>query len=110
MGNVKDLMGMIPGMGKAMKGVEIEDDAFKHVEAMISSMTNEERSNPSILNGSRRQRVARGSGRSVNEVNQLIKQFNDMGKLMKMMQGGGMKNMMKMMGKGGGMPNLPFGK
>ena len=110
MGNVKDLMGMIPGMGKAMKGVEVEDDAFKHVEAMVSSMTNEERSNPSILNGSRRQRVARGSGRSVNEVNQLIKQFNDMGKLMKMMQGGGMKNMMKMMGKGGGMPNLPIGK
>ena len=109
MGNVKDLMGMIPGMGKAMKGVEIEDDAFKHVEAMVSSMTNEERSNPSILNGSRRQRVARGSGCSVNEVNQLIKQFNDMGKLMKMMQGGGMKNMMKMMGKGG-MPKMPFGK
>ena len=109
MGNVKDLMGMIPGMGKAMKGVEIEDDAFKHVEAMVSSMTNEERSNPSILNGSRRQRVARGSGRSVNEVNQLIKQFNDMGKLMKMMQGGGMKNMMKIMGKGG-MPKMPFGK
>lgn len=109
MGNVKDLMGMIPGMGKAMKGVEIEDDAFKHVEAMVSSMTIEERSNPSILNGSRRQRVARGSGRSVNEVNQLIKQFNDMGKLMKMMQGGGMKNMMKMMGKGG-MPKMPFGK
>ena len=76
---------------------------------MVSSMTNEERSNPSILNGSRRQRVARGSGRSVNEVNQLIKQFNDMGKLMKMMQGGGMKNMMKMMGKGG-MPKMPFGK
>ena len=109
MGNVKDLMGMIPGMGKAMKGVEIEDDAFKHVEAIVSSMTNEERSNPSILNGSRRQRVARGSGRPVNEVNQLIKQFNDMGKLMKMMQGGGMKNMMKMMGKGG-MPKMPFGK
>ena len=109
MGNVKDLMGMIPGMGKAMKGVEVEDDVFKHIEAMVSSMTNEERSNPSILNGSRRQRVARGSGRSVNEVNQLIKQFNDMGKLMKMMQGGGMKNMMKMMGKGG-MPKMPFGK
>ena len=109
MGNVKDLMGMIPGMGKAMKGVEIEDDAFKHVEAMISSMTNKERSNPSILNGSRRQRVARGSGRSVNDVNQLIKQFNDMSKMMKMMQGVGMKNMMKMMGKGG-MPNLPIGK
>jgi signal recognition particle subunit SRP54 len=109
MGNVKDLMGMIPGMGKAMKDVEIEDDAFKHVEAMISSMTKEERSNPSILNGSRRQRVARGSGRSVKEVNQLIKQFNDMGKVMKMMQGGGMKNMMKMMGNGG-MPKMPFGR
>jgi len=109
MGNVKDLMGMIPGMGKAMKGVEIEDDAFKYVEAMISSMTKQERSNPSLLNGSRRQRVARGSGRSVSEVNQLIKQFNDMSKVMKMMQGGGMKNMMKMMGKGG-MPNMPLGK
>jgi signal recognition particle subunit SRP54 len=109
MGNVKDLMAMIPGMGKAMKGVEIEDDAFKYVEAMISSMTKQERSNPSLLNGSRRQRVARGSGRSVSEVNQLIKQFNDMSKVMKMMQGGGMKNMMKMMGKGG-MPNMPLGK
>ena len=110
MGNIKDLMGMIPGMGKAMKGVEIEDDAFKHIEAMIGSMTKKERSNPAILNGSRRQRVARGSGRSVKEVNQLIKQFNDMGKVMKMMQGGGMKNMMKMMGKGGGMPNMPMGR
>lgn len=109
MGNVKDLMGMIPGMGKAIKDVEIEDDAFKHVEAMIQSMTKEERANPSILNGSRRQRIARGSGRSVKEVNQLIKQFGDMSKVMKMMQGGGMKNMMKMMGKGG-MPKMPFGK
>ncbi len=109
MGNVKDLMGMIPGMGKAMKGVEIEDDAFKHVEAMIGSMTLEERSTPSILNGSRRQRVAMGSGRSISDVNQLIKQFNDMGKVMKMMQGGGMKNMMKAMGKGG-MPNPPLGR
>ena len=109
MGNVKDLMGMIPGMGKAMKGVEIEDDAFKHLEAMIGSMTNEERSTPSILNGSRRQRVALGSGRTISDVNQLIKQFNDMGKVMKMMQGGGMKNMMKAMGKGG-MPNPPLGR
>ena len=109
MGNVKDLMGMIPGMGKAMKGVEIEDDAFKHVEAMIGSMTLEERSTPSILNGSRRQRVAMGSGRSISDVNQLIKQFNDMGKVMKMMQGGGMKNMMKAMGKGG-MQNPPLGR
>ena len=109
MGNMKDLMGMIPGMGKAMKGVEIEDDMFKHVEAMISSMTNKERSNPSLLNGSRKQRVARGSGRSISEVNQMIKQFSDMGKVMRMMQGGGMKNMMKMMEKGGN-PNLPMSK
>jgi signal recognition particle subunit SRP54 len=109
MGNMKDLMGMIPGMGKAMKGVEIEDDAFKHVEAMISSMTNQERSNPSLLNGSRKQRVAGGCGRSVSEVNQMIKQFSDMSKVMKMMQGGGMKNMMNMMGKGGN-PNLPMPK
>ena len=110
MGNVKDLMGMIPGMGKAMKGVEIEDDAFKHVEAMIGSMTKDERATPSLLNGSRRQRIARGSGRTISDVNQLIKQFNDMGKVMKMMQGGGMKNMMKSMGKGGGMPNPPLGR
>ena len=109
MGNMKDLVGMIPGMGKAMKGVEIEDDAFKHVEAMISSMTNKERSNPSLLNGSRKQRVARGCGRSVIEVNQMIKQFSDMGKVMRMMQGGGMKNMMKMMEKGG-KPNSPMSK
>jgi signal recognition particle subunit SRP54 len=107
MGNMKDLMGMIPGIGKAMKGVEIEDDAFKHVEAMISSMTNKERSNPSLLNGSRKQRIARGCGRSVSEVNQMIKQFSDMGKVMRMMQGGGMKNMMKMMEKGGS-PNIPM--
>jgi len=110
MGNVKDLMGMIPGIGKAMKGVEIEDDAFKHVEAMIGSMTKDERATPSLLNGSRRQRIARGSGRTISDVNQLIKQFNDMGKVMKMMQGGGMKNMMKSMGKGGGMPNPPLGR
>jgi signal recognition particle subunit SRP54 len=109
MGNMKDLMGMIPGMGKAMKGVEIDDDAFKHVEAMISSMTNQERSSPSLLNGSRKQRVARGCGRSVSEVNQMIKQFSDMSKVMKMMQGGGMKNMMNMIGKGG-KPNLPMSK
>jgi signal recognition particle subunit SRP54 len=90
-----------------MKGVEIEDDAFKHIEAMISSMTNKERSNPSLLNGSRKQRIARGCGRSVSEVNQMIKQFSDMGKVMRMMQGGGMKNMMKIMEKGGS-PNIPM--
>ena len=101
MGNMKDLMGMIPGMGKAMKGVDIDDDAFKGIEAMINSMTKEERQNPKILNGARRKRIAQGSGTDVTEVNQLIKQFSQMGKMMKMMQGGGAQKMMQMMqGKG----------
>ena len=101
MGNMKDLMGMIPGMGKAMKGVDIDDDAFKGIEAMINSMTKEERQNPKILNGTRRKRIAQGSGTDVTEVNQLIKQFSQMGKMMKMMQGGGAQKMMQMMqGKG----------
>jgi signal recognition particle subunit SRP54 len=97
MGNMKDLMGMIPGMGKAMKGMDIEDDAFKHVEAMIHSMTPDERANPSTLNASRKKRIAKGSGRSIQELNQLLKQFNQMSKMMKMMQGGGGKKMMQMM-------------
>ena len=95
MGNVKDLMGMIPGMGKAMKDVEIEDDAFKGVEAMIQSMTPAEKAKPEILNGSRRKRIARGSGTSIQEVNKLIKQFEDTRKMMKMMSN--KKNMMNMM-------------
>lgn len=103
MGNMKDLMGMIPGMGKAMKGVEIEDDAFKHIEAIIYSMSPEERSNPSIINGSRKKRIAGGSGTSIQEVNKLIKQFDDMRKMMKLMSNKkNMMNMMKQM-KGGGM-------
>ncbi|MDG1190037.1 MAG: signal recognition particle protein, partial [Flavobacteriales bacterium] len=107
MGNMKDLMGMIPGMGKALKGVDIDDDAFKGIEAMIKSMTLEERSNPKLLNGSRRKRIANGSGTSIQEVNQLIKQFGQMGKMMKMMQGGGAKQMMQMMkNNGGGMPKM----
>ena len=107
MGNMKDLVGMIPGAGKAMKDVDIDDDAFKGIEAMIKSMTLEERSNPNLLNGSRRKRIANGSGTSVQEVNQLIKQFGQMGKMMKMMQGGGAKQMMQMMkNKGGGMPGM----
>ena len=106
MGNMKDLMGMIPGMGKALKGVDIDDDAFKGIEAMIKSMTFEERSNPKILNGSRRKRIANGSGTSIQEVNQLIKQFGQMGKMMKMMQGGGAKQMMQMMKNRGGMPRM----
>ena len=106
MGNMKDLMGMIPGMGKALKGEDIDDDAFKGIEAMIKSMTLEERSNPKILNGSRRKRIANGSGTSIQEVNQLIKQFGQMGKMMKMMQGGGAKQMMQMMKNRGGMPRM----
>jgi signal recognition particle subunit SRP54 len=90
-------MGMIPGAGKAIKDMDIDDDAFKHVEAIIYSMTPEERSNPAKLNASRKKRVAKGSGRSIQEVNQLLKQFNQMSKMMKMMQGGGGKKMMQMM-------------
>jgi signal recognition particle subunit SRP54 len=100
MGNMKDLMGMIPGVGKALKGIDIPDDAFKHVEAMIRSMTPEERSNPSLINGSRRARIAAGSGRSVPELNKLIKQFDDMSRVMKMMQGqGGRSQLMSMMNR-----------
>jgi signal recognition particle subunit SRP54 len=97
MGNVKDLVGMIPGMGKAMKDVDLEDDAFDGIEAIIHSMTPDERQNPVILNGSRRKRIAMGSGTSIQDVNRLIKQFEDTRKMMKMMSGGGGKlmNMMK---------------
>jgi len=97
MGNMKDLMGMIPGMGKALKGMDIDDDAFKHIEAMIHSMTPDERANPSKLNASRKKRIAAGSGRSIQDVNQLLKQFDQMSKMMKMMQGGRGKQMMQMM-------------
>jgi len=98
MGNMKDLMGMIPGMGKAMKNIDIDDDAFKHIEAMINSMTLQERQNPDVINGSRRKRIASGSGRTVQDVNNLLKQFTEMRKMMKMMQsGGGRRGMMNMM-------------
>ena len=98
MGNMKDLMGMIPGASKALKGVDIDDDAFKGIEAIIDSMTPDERTKPQIINASRKKRIAKGSGTSVQEVNQLLKQFNQMSKMMKMMQGGGGKNLMRMMG------------
>jgi len=97
MGSMKDLVGMIPGAGKAMKDVDIDDDAFKGIEAIIHSMTPSERSTPSSINASRKKRIAKGSGTSVQEVNQLMKQFNQMSKMMKMMQGGGGKKMMQMM-------------
>jgi len=85
MGNLKDLMGMIPGVGKAMKGVDVNDDSFKPVEAIIRSMTKQERENPDLINGSRKDRIAKGSGTSVTQVNQLLKQFSDMRKMMKTM-------------------------
>ena len=91
MGNMKDLLGMIPGVGKALKDVDIKDDAFKHIEAIIQSMTPEERTNPQILNPSRKQRIANGSGRNIQEVNRLIKQFDDMRKMMRMVQNSGGK-------------------
>lgn len=99
MGNMKDLMGMIPGIGKAMKGVDIDDDAFKHVEAIIQSMTPKERENPKLINGSRRKRIADGAGRDLQEVNKLIKQFEETSKMMKMMTNkNAMSRMMQSMG------------
>jgi signal recognition particle subunit SRP54 len=97
MGNVKDLMAMIPGVGKAVKDLDIDDDAFKGIEAIIRSMTPEERVNPVVLNGSRRKRIAMGSGTSVQEVNKLLKQFEETRKMMKMMTKSG--NVAKLIGK-----------
>ena len=105
MGNIKDLAGMIPGVGKAIKDVDIDNDAFKGIESIIYSMTPYERSNPHVLNGSRKKRIAAGSGTNVQEINLLIKQFSQMGKMMKMMQGGGASRMMEMM-KGNNMPKF----
>jgi signal recognition particle subunit SRP54 len=97
MGNIKDLVGMIPGMGKMMKDVDIDDDAFKSIEAIIQSMTPQERKNPVLLNGSRRKRIAAGSGTDIQEVNRLVKQFEDTRKMMKMMTTGGGKQMLRNM-------------
>ncbi|MDG1966031.1 MAG: signal recognition particle protein [Flavobacteriaceae bacterium] len=97
MGNMKDLMGMIPGAGKMMGDVDIDDDSFKYIETIIGSMTPKERSEPNLLNHSRKTRIAKGSGRDISEVNQLIKQFGQMSKMMKMMQGGKGKQMMQML-------------
>ncbi len=106
MGNLKDLMGMIPGVGKMMKDIDIEDDAFKHIEAIIQSMTPKERGNPDIINQPRRNRIAKGAGRELSEVNKLIKQFEDMRKVMKQFSDpSAMMKMQKMMKNmpGGGM-------
>jgi len=97
MGNLKDLASMIPGVGKQIKDLDIDDDAFKGIEAIIRSMTPAERSNPEILNGSRRARIARGSGTNVQEVNKLIKQFDETRKMMRMMTTGGGKQVMRNM-------------
>jgi signal recognition particle subunit SRP54 len=105
MGNVKDLMGMIPGMGKAMKDVDIPDDAFKGIEAIILSMTPKERANPGLLNPSRKNRIAQGSGTNIQDINKLLKQFEDMRKMMKLMSNP--RNMMGMMSKLKGMGGMP---
>jgi len=95
MGNVKDLMGMIPGVGKAIKDLDIDDNAFKGIEAIIRSMTPEERRNPGVLNGSRRKRIADGSGTTVQEVNRLLKQFDETRRMMKMVtKSGGQAKLM----------------
>ena len=110
MGNIKDLASMIPGVGKAIKDVDIDDDAFKGIEAIIYSMTPKERTNPEILNQSRKTRIAKGSGTNIQEVNRLIKQFDQMRKMMKMFSGNNMGNMARMagmMGKMKGMPGMP---
>ena len=104
MGNLKDLASMIPGMGKVMKNMDFDDDAFKGIEAIIHSMTPEERNNPAIINGSRRKRIATGSGSTIQDVNRLMKQFEDTRKMMRMMTTGGKKKMARMMG------NMPFGR
>lgn len=103
MGSMKDLVGMLPGVGKALKDVEIEDDAFKHIEAIIHSMTPKERATPSLLDAKRKLRIAKGAGTDIQQVNQLLKQFDQMSKMMKMMQGAKGKNLMRMMGQMKGM-------
>lgn len=104
MGNIKDLAAMIPGVGKAIRDVDIDDNAFKGIEAIIQSMTPKERTNPELLNTSRRQRIAKGSGTSIQEVNRLIKQFDQTRKMMKMITG---SKMAGMMGRMKGMPGMP---
>lgn len=107
MGNLKDLAAMIPGVGKAIKDVDIDDNAFNGIEAIIKSMTPKERTNPEILNQSRRIRIAKGSGTNIQEVNRLIKQFDQTRKMMKMVTGTNMAKMAGMMSKMKGMPGMP---
>ena len=102
MGNIRDLASMIPGMDKALKGEEIDDDAFKIIEAIIYSMTPAEREDPKLLNGTRRKRIANGSGTSIVEVNRLVKQFEETAKMMRMMTTSKGKKVMRMMNAMGG--------
>jgi signal recognition particle subunit SRP54 len=99
MGNVKDLLGMIPGVGKAVKDIDLDNNSFNGIEAIIRSMTPAERTDPTLLNGSRKKRIAEGSGTNIQEVNRLIKQFEDMRKMMKAFSGGNAGKMMR---------NMPF--
>lgn len=111
MGNIKDLLAMIPGVGKAIKDIDISDDAFKGIESMIDSMTPEERANPDIINTSRRIRIAKGAGKDINEMNAFMKQFDQMRQMMKQMnkfKGMGLPGMGGLMG--GGLPKMPMGK
>jgi signal recognition particle subunit SRP54 len=103
MGSIRDLLGMIPGMDKQLKGVNIDEKGFNKVEAIIHSMTKEERNNPKVINGSRRKRIANGSGTTIQDVNRLLKQFDDMGKMMKNFARGGKSRMMKNFGMPPGM-------
>ncbi|MBO7646716.1 MAG: signal recognition particle protein [Bacteroidales bacterium] len=104
MGNIKDLMSMIPGMGKMVKDLDVDDDAFKSIEVIIQSMTPQERANPDIINGSRRKRIAKGSGSDIQDVNRLIKQFEDTRKMMRMVNSGKAKNLMRAMNAPGRRP------
>jgi signal recognition particle subunit SRP54 len=99
MGSMKDLVGMIPGASKALNGAEVDEDAFKGVEALIQSMTPKERQQPKLLNHSRKKRIANGAGMTIEDVNKLVKQFEQLSKMMKMMQGGKASHLMKMFGK-----------
>lgn len=107
MGNIKDLAAMIPGVGKALKDVDIDDNAFKGIEAIILSMTPKERQHPEVLNQSRKMRIAKGSGTNIQEVNRLVKQFDQTRKMMKMLTGSKMGRMMAHMPKMPGMPGMP---
>lgn len=107
MGNIKDLAAMIPGVGKALKDVDIDDNAFKGIEAIILSMTPKERQHPELLNQSRKMRIAKGSGTNIQEVNRLVKQFDQTRKMMKMLTGSKMGRMMAQMPKMPKMPGMP---